>query len=99
MNIEFNGVEYTHNRMYSDIIIEGKISGCLIEILPPGFSRGEIRTIYQICVPDKDLKKIKHVSGLRFSETESENYTFVQCDTLEKFIEVYNILKIDRKTK
>lgn len=99
MRIEFKGVQDTHNRMYSDIIIDGKISGCLIEIFPPGFSRGEIRTIYQVCVSDKDLTQIKHVSGLKFSETESENYTFVQCDTLEKFIEVYNILKIDRKTK
>jgi len=90
MEITFNYLDEKHNTIYSEILLNDVVEGCLIEYIPlPHDYKNYINVTYRRCIPNKKLVNVKDIQGLRYSESEGEGYTLVDCDSLEIFLQVY----------
>jgi hypothetical protein len=94
MEITFNDPVEEHNRIYSNILLDNVVEGCLIEYIPlPYDYKNYIKVTYRRCIPNKKLVNVKNIQGLRYSESEDDGYTLVDCDSLEIFLQVYEATK------
>jgi len=94
MEITFNNPVEEHNTIYSEILLDDVVEGCLVEYMPlPYDYKNYIKVTYRRCVPDKKLVNAEDIQGLRYSESEDDGYTLVDCDSLEIFLQVYEATK------